>query len=46
MKKVKRVINKPNKKKPMSEKIKGIKTNDGIIKLNDMIIIPVKNDFE
>lgn len=45
MKKVKRVINKPSKKKPISEKIKGIKTNEGVIKLNDMIIIPVKNDF-
>lgn len=45
MKKVKRVINKPNKKKPLSEKIRAIEVSKGIIKLNDRIIIPVKNDL-
>lgn len=44
MKKVK-INPRPNKKKPISEKIKGIKTNAGVIKLNDRIIIPVKDDL-
>lgn len=46
MKKVKINPRPKSKKKPISEKIKGIKTNKGVIKLNDMIIIPVKNDLE
>jgi len=45
MKKVK-INPRPNKKKPISEKIKAIKVSKGIIKLNDMIIISCKDDFQ
>ena len=45
MKKVK-INPRPNKKKPLEEKIRAIKVSKGIIKLNDRIIIPVKDGFQ